>query len=333
MVESSEFLQVIINNIPHGIISIDVHGKITFVNQQALDHFNKQKHIPYFIGEDLLDFFPSLSLENWDAIQKNINNQDSFDIKDLGFLGKQFNIQGRNIKEGMIISIFDVTQSFQSRNQDVLMLLRGEELNRRKLYKELHDGIGPLVSTVNLKLDVVKTELNEVQHKTIEEVNSIQELMQAATNDLRSISQTLIPSALIDFGIVAALNDLCKSISSTYPIEAHFYESGIKELLDINLALGIFRIVQEIVDNTLNHANAKKIHIQLTQHEDYLSLIVEDDGVGFDKNNMKEILKKGVGIHNIKTRTKSFKGTFHIDSDIGKGVNISIEFPINKKYD
>lgn len=326
-----EFLHSLIDNASYGFISTDTLGKITFINQQTLDFLHIKGKIENFLQMDFMEFFPFISPNIHETIQKCIyKNPKSFNIKDFEYLGNIYNIRGRSFPNGMIMSIFDVTEMLKSRNQDTLILLQGEELHRRKLYKELHDGIGPLISTVNLKLDVVKNEINEVQDKTIAKIDEIRKIMQSANNELRGISQTLLPSSLIDFGLVTALEELCKTISNLELIQVHFFQSGLEKRLDINLELGIFRIVQEIVSNTLNHAQAENIQIQIIKHDNYISLIVEDDGIGFDKTKVVEIMQKGVGLRNIKTRVKSFYGSIHIDANPEKGVIISIEFPINK---
>jgi signal transduction histidine kinase len=99
------------------------------------------------------------------------------------------------------------------------------------------------------------------------------------------------------------------------------------ERLENSLELSLFRTVQELVANAIKHAEATKLNIQLTQHEDNLNIIVEDNGIGFDRSTIGKT-KTGMGLTNIEKRIEHLEGTFTVDSVLGKGTSILIDIPV-----
>lgn len=195
--------------------------------------------------------------------------------------------------------------------------LEGEAQERRRIASELHDRVGGLMATLNLHFEVLteKKELNE-------EGEHIQQLIKAAIDEVRTISHNLHGIGQSK-GLYNSLEQLKDAISSSGRIEMSlFYEVGDVILPEIVNA-ELYKIVQELSTNTLKHAKAKKITVQLSVIENVLHLIYEDDGIGFDA----ETATMGLGISNVAERVDRCNGTWHIDSRVGRGTTVIINIP------
>ena len=154
-------------------------------------------------------------------------------------------------------------------------------------------------------------------------LNSIEAISAIAT-DIRQISHDLMPSSLIDFGVVTALSNFAKKISESSEIEVH-YQSNIEDgNLSKEYELNIYRIVQELVNNSLKYSQCKSIEISLRKDKEGIFLLVQDDGIGMDVGKAST----GIGLHNINTRIESLHGTLDIDSQMGGGVTAHVGLPI-----
>ena len=156
---------------------------------------------------------------------------------------------------------------------------------------------------------------------------STSELLDVAAREVRMISHDLMSGVLAKFGLVPALEDLGSKINETGEIVVNLFTENINGSLDGEQELQVYRIVQELVANTLKHARASEINIQLNEHDDIVNLLVEDDGVGFDPLNLRK--EAGMGLENLKARVAKLNGTLNIDSGKGAGTTISIDIPIN----
>ena len=197
-------------------------------------------------------------------------------------------------------------------------LLEGETTERARLSKDLHDGLGGLLSVTKHKMANMKGSLT-IPEEQVETFNSALEMLDNSIKELRRVAHNLMPESLMRYGLSAAIKDFCGSIDkATY----HFY--GVEKRIDEKLEVAAFRIVSELVNNALKHANASKINVQLVQEQDRISLTVYDDGCGFD---LKAIDKtKSVGLNSIEQRVVSFNGRIDILSEPGKGTEITVEF-------
>lgn len=196
--------------------------------------------------------------------------------------------------------------------------LEGEAQERRRIASELHDRVGGLLATLNLHFEVL-TEKKELE----EDGDRIQQLIKAAIEEVRTISHNLHGIGKTK-GLENSLEQLMNGISSSGRIEMSlFYEAGDTVLPEL-VSAELYKIVQELSTNTLKHAQAKKITVQLSVIENVLHLIYEDDGKGFDM----ETSVMGLGISNVAGRVEKCNGTWHIDSKIGRGTTVIINIPL-----
>lgn len=202
-------------------------------------------------------------------------------------------------------------------------MIDAQEDERQYLSRELHDGLGQLILATRMKLDQLSGCESETNTRLIGEAR---ELIGVTVNEIRNISNHLMPAVLHEFGLQAAINRLAIETSGNGPAQVTFI-SGIddKELVGQRLQIYLYRIVQEALNNVVKHARANSVLIELSGKNETICLKIQDDGQGFDLGR-KRILS-GNGISNMKERTNLLGGHFGISSEPGKGTSIAIEIP------
>jgi len=197
----------------------------------------------------------------------------------------------------------------------------GQDEERSRLAREIHDGIGSDLAGIKIAFEHY-VENNHDQSQS----NRIAKAISSACVDVRSLSHQLHPLSFSKIGFTSFLNDFIDQIStkSTIEIQTFFFpEEDIDQLPELLLA-DAYRIVQELINNILKHAEATHAEVQLTKHEDHLNIVINDNGKGFKKNK-----KQGIGLRNIKERLHKVEGDLDIDSSPGNGTSITINIPIN----
>ena len=195
-------------------------------------------------------------------------------------------------------------------------VIEGQELERERIAKDLHDSLGGLLSAIKLQFEKVRSDANIDG----EDFNNAQGLLDTAVDEVRSISRNLQPGSLNDMGLVAAINDLVnRYVGGAYP-DIDFQHYNIPRDLDNMFATSIYRIIQELLNNAIKYANANEIIIQLNREEDEIIISLEDDGVGFNTKSFE----KGMGIENVQSRVKYLKGDLQIDSQENIGTSYLI---------
>ena len=197
-------------------------------------------------------------------------------------------------------------------------LIQGEEIERKRIARDLHDGLGSMLSGL-------KMHFNLADHDNQENKQNINEMLNDSIKELRNISQNLLPESLMKLGLEHALKDLCASHSSS-KTAVEFQYLIKKSNLPQHLEIMIYRIIQELLNNALKYAKASQILVSCSQNKDVFFITVEDDGIGF---NVKHAEKRdGMGLRNIKNRVAFLNGKLEIDSVINKGTSTYIELKI-----
>ena len=196
------------------------------------------------------------------------------------------------------------------------------EKERQRIASDLHDSLGPLLSAVKLQMNSLDTQIPDDLKLIAKAGEHIDNVM----NSIRSVANTLSPKLLARKGLAAAIEDLSYNTQSVFPICVQYEPVPIPRLTDEN-ELHIYRIVQEIIHNTVKHAESKKLILSLYQEKQTLVLLTADDGKGFDAEIQKEAAS-GLGLRNIETRTNILNGTMEVQSKPGEGTKYIFEFPI-----
>lgn len=199
-------------------------------------------------------------------------------------------------------------------------LVDGLERERRRLARELHDGLGPFLTSLKFHVD------NKVQDSVLR--SEMKQIVDETISEIRVMSNALMPSTIEDFGVGAALRNFCDNINRMFEGSIVF-EDLLKQSeskITKNQEVHVFRIVQELVNNTLKHANAKNIRITLSEFDDFISLFYFDDGSGFNI----ESVTLGSGIINIRERVEICNGKIQINSK-HESTTFDIELPIENE--
>ena len=198
--------------------------------------------------------------------------------------------------------------------------IESQEVERKRIASELHDGVGALLSAARLNLNFLKTSKEDQDAK--EAVVEMKEMIDETIDTVRRISKDLLPASLEKFGLEEAIKEFCEKVS-TKNTQVTFQEVSGEFLLIKENELPIYRLVQEIVNNAIKHANASTIGIRLDLGSS-LNLSIHDDGVGFDVEEIRNDITKGVGLYNIENRVHMLGGVVTLESKIGVGTSYKI---------
>jgi two-component system NarL family sensor kinase len=203
-------------------------------------------------------------------------------------------------------------------------VLKGQEDERSRLAKDLHDGLGGLLSGVkhsiiNMKENIV------INSGHVEVFEKSLNMIDTAMKELRRVAQNMMPEALAKFGLEEALKDYCAS-SCTASFKVIFQSFGNELKIENAVEIIIYRIIQELVNNALKHSQATQLMVQLVKGDDWITLSVEDNGKGFNVNMLKD--SAGAGWSNIKSRVDYLKGNIDLKSQEGTGTSVNIEIKI-----
>lgn len=205
-------------------------------------------------------------------------------------------------------------------------VIEAQELERKRISEELHDHLSGVLSSVKLYFKTVE-DLVSVYKVAQEPFDKANELLEKACDEVRIIAHRMASVELEKYGLISELEELFDTIQSSGKLEVVTNFHGMKERLPITMEREIYKTIRELTTNILKHADANKIHIGLIRHNGDLTIMMEDDGVGFDPKNFE----MGLGLKQIAQRVKDFKGTLNIDSGLGNGTTISINLSIKKK--
>lgn len=207
-------------------------------------------------------------------------------------------------------------------------MIEGQEQERRRIAKDLHDGMGGLLTTIKAHYNTVAEAVAD-NAKFQEVVPQTGALIDRACTEVRRISQNMMPAALLYAGLEGALEDLAVQVR-TSGIACDLELVGDVEALEEAGTVAIYRILQEAVNNILKHAEATHVLIQLLVHEDQLHMTVEDNGKGFEFENA--LHQKSVGLKSFDSRVQYLKGTWNVDSVPGEGTTITFNIPLSRNY-
>jgi signal transduction histidine kinase len=202
-------------------------------------------------------------------------------------------------------------------------IINTEENEKKRFAKDLHDGLGPLLSTVKMSLSALNEKIRDQSGQEI--LQNTNHVVNEAINTIKEVSNNLSPHILSNFGLTSAINAFTAKINRTKALEIDFKSNMENQRLENDKEVVIYRAVCELINNSLMHSGASRIEIDLSKHEKFVTLQFSDNGRGFDTSKLDKEDSKGMGLSNIETRVKSIEGVFILESSQGKGTSALIK--------
>jgi len=329
--DSEKKFRKIYNNSTDGIVIHDYNGIIYDYNEEF-------RSIIGWTHKDLLveaNFYNMCIPEQRKTIQKSITEIKTDDqvfnleteILDIVGLSLPVEIKSKLIQYADHSLVLTIVQNISLRKRFEQKLLNTvvetEEKERNRLAVDLHDEIGPLLSSMKMYLSLVKDTKEEEKIQYI--TTHVMDLVKQAITSIREISNSLSPHLLSNYGLVAAFNNTIAIAKDLIVIKFTTNCNNLR--FPNNIEIVYFRIFKELLNNTLKHADAKHIELSLQYNKKVLSLKFKDNGKGFNVLEQMEERKTGLGLFNILSRVKAINGDYHMDSEKGKGV----DFELNTK--
>jgi len=326
-----------------------IKGYLLDRNFEAAYHLSEHFHAvqdSFKLNEGNLSAFNTLQTQLQSEQQKNRILELEKEA-----LQKEQHLRGRNLLTGIVLGLLVVSASFlyafrqklKSRTLEIELknkqlkelekhqqimamnaMLAGQENERERISKDLHDGLGNLLSTVKLHINHISKEINQL--KNLDLYHDVNQLIDEACTEVRKIAHDMMPVSLQKLGLQRGLEELVRKQNQTNGVHIHFQYFGDEARLETSKEIMLYRICQELLNNIHKHASATEVIVQLSKTDGRLYLTVEDDGVGFDLEAAKQ--KKTLGLRSIQSRIQFLDGQLDIDSRKGEGTTVNIEVPV-----
>lgn len=342
-------LQSLISQSPLGILTFDSLGRMMTYNNVANDLFGSLKEYvmpssdfnlledQFLMKNNYLESLKTLDSPNSFLLTNpilidDLNNRIYKNLYNHFLVYRIYNIMLDEKNITYVLMLEDVTEQQMSEEVSKKLLeekiristiIKTIESERDRVAKELHDGLGQLLTTAKIKLDIIKLKTD----KDLKEIDDTVNVLINAGDEIRRIINDLKPSDVESFGLISSIELLVERVRQS---------SGIKILLSVlsniqfpdkNMELIIYRIIQEALNNTIKHSHCNKASIELLTINNELQIHIGDDGVGFDFSMFSEKFKS-YGINNIKERVNSLNGKVEIETEPGKGFKYHIRIPL-----
>ncbi len=238
-------------------------------------------------------------------------------VNSMGFIFYDIHRNPTRILGAMI----DQTHRLKSEELRIKSLVDGADSERKAIAEELHDNLGQNLSLASILLDQVPPEQKG------EKVVKATKIINKSIEETRNMAHALMPKAIHDFGLKAAILSLLNNIKLVHDYQINVHFNFDEERFNAKIETNLYRIVQEATNNIIKHAQAKIIFIQMIKSESSLSLTIEDDGIGFDQT--KNLSKNGIGLKNIENRVYYLDGKLTMESAAGNGTLLLIDLPLH----
>jgi PAS domain S-box-containing protein len=332
--ESEEKLRTVFNTSNDGIVIVDKDMNLLDINPSALRRSGYQFEeiagksiIGFLINENIPSLMQYINLIWYEKTIKNFETE--IVIKNQGYFPVEISasVMHLNNQEVLLLLVRDISERKRHEKELLQSIISTEERERVNFSQELHDGLGPLLSAAKMYVEWLDEPGSKVEAKTI--VPDIKKLLEESTRTVKDISFKLSPHILQNYGVIEALKAYAEKVEKTGKTNISIQSENIGRFYEVAETV-VYRVVCECINNTIKHAKARNILIQIEVNNPFLVVNYSDDGIGFD---MEKTLTdcKGIGLLNMQSRVKSLNGFFVIQSTPGNGTKVFIKVPINLK--
>jgi signal transduction histidine kinase len=255
----------------------------------------------------------------------NGNLDANIDIKpksdELGILVDSLRVMGDRLQK-MIRELKRMERSMVNK------IIETEERDRQRFAEDLHDSLGPLLSTIKLYINTIQNE-NYSDHQQKEMIGKADEMLNESIDTTRQIANNLLPNLLKDFGLNKAIASFCEKIREVNVVDINYQCIHYSNVLDQNAETILYRIVKELINNTMKHAHAERIDIVLDMNDYHVQIDYMDDGIGFDISDLEKDDETHHGIQNICSRVRTMNGTVNFSRRKDHGSQVKIWIPVS----
>lgn len=205
-------------------------------------------------------------------------------------------------------------------------VIEAEEKERIRIATDLHDGVGQLLSAAKMNLSSLEKELNLTKPAQLTTYKNAMDLLDDSVKEVRAVSHNMMPNTLLKLGLASAVKEFITKIQGTPNLKVNLEIVGLNVRLDQEKETILYRVIQEVVSNIIKHAKASELTLQLIKHDSELTILIEDNGVGFDTSKLNDF--EGIGLKNILSRVEFINGKVHFDSTHSRGTTVIIEVKV-----
>ena len=223
-------------------------------------------------------------------------------------------------------TVSDISKEKQKTKEKLEAILQTEDNERRRISREIHDGLQQTLTISALNMEFLKREISQLSEISRKKYEQGWEYLQKAISESRGVAHTLMPKAIVDFGLISACNSLIMEYNNSVEgVFFHFEHNFSEETsFDQSIEVTLYRILQEALNNIIKYAKATEVNVQLRDYTDILMLTIEDNGKGFDLEKVKSE-DRGLGLKSMQNRINAISGILEIDSAPGKGTVVLVE--------
>lgn len=315
----------IFNAVPDLIFVLNQNGVVTNYNKSAQDKIgepsNSEITLSQLLESDNFDFSKikhSLKSNSTYTIESVLQCSNNVKIPIWCIISL---IEEKDGKKNYLAVARDITDQKETESKILRAIVDTQEKERFRVSQDLHDAFGPDLSAIKFFVNSLLSK----KGNSANTVSKINQLIDDNLTNLRNICFNLMPGTLSDLGINEAINALIHNIKQQHTLSIHFKPMKKKSMLDKDLQIAIFRIIQEFITNTIKHANAKNIFIELNYNKN-IYIYLSDDGIGFDGIKLTQF--SGNGLRNMNSRVNAFHGKFLLESNPGIGTSIAVILPV-----
>ena len=214
---------------------------------------------------------------------------------------------------------------FRQQEMATRAVIEAEEAERQRIAKDLHDGVGQMMSAAKMNLSAMEPGLKLQTAEQKYAFDNIIQLVDDSCKEVRSVSHNMMPNALLKNSLSAAIREFIDKLDQRV-LKVHLYTHGLDERLDSNIETILYRIIQECVNNVIKHSGADTLDITIVKEPGEITATIEDNGKGFDTADKEKV--EGIGLKNMRTRIEYLKGTIDFDSAPGHGTVVALHVPL-----